>query len=53
MKCIPDIKNAMFYFPFFVAIWFGTTPNNELIDVNFPYFFIQKLFNFYDIVLDN
>ncbi len=47
-----DIKNAMFYFPFFVAIWFGTTSNNELIDVNFPYFFIQKLFNFYDIVLD-
>lgn len=45
-----DIKNAMFHFPFFVALWFGTTPNTDLIDVNFPYFFIQRLFAFYDLV---
>jgi HAD superfamily hydrolase (TIGR01509 family) len=47
-----DIKSAIFYFPFFVAVWFGTTPNSDLIDVNFPYFFIQRLFSFYDIVLE-
>jgi len=39
-----DIKNAISYFPFFVAIWFGTTPEDLLIDKNFPFFFIQKLF---------
>ena len=39
-----DIKDAIRYFPFFVAIWFGTTPQDELIDKNFPFFFIQKLF---------
>jgi hypothetical protein len=31
---------------FFVAIWFGTIDDDELIDMNFPFFFIQKLFNF-------
>lgn len=39
-----DFKNAVCYFPFFVAIWFGTTSQDELIDKNFPFFFIQKLF---------
>jgi beta-phosphoglucomutase-like phosphatase (HAD superfamily) len=41
-----DFKNAICYFPFFVAIWFGTLDENDLIDRNFPYFFINKLFNF-------
>jgi HAD superfamily hydrolase (TIGR01509 family) len=41
-----DIKDAVCYFPFFVAIWFGTTSQEDLIDINFPYFFIQKLFYF-------
>ena len=41
-----DIKDSVSYFPFFVAIWFGTTPQDELIDKNFPFFFIQKLFYF-------
>jgi HAD superfamily hydrolase (TIGR01509 family) len=48
-----DILNSMFYFPLFVAIWFGTTPTSDLIDLNFPYFFIQKLFSFYHLVLKN
>jgi HAD superfamily hydrolase (TIGR01509 family) len=48
-----DIINAMCHFPFFVALWFGTTPNSDLIDLNFPYFFIQRLFSFYDIILEN
>ena len=43
-----DIKDSVCYFPFFVAIWFGTTPQEDLIDINFPFFFIQKLFYFLD-----
>jgi len=43
-----DFKNALCYFPFFVAIWFGTTPQDELIDKNFPFMFIRKLFWFID-----
>jgi HAD superfamily hydrolase (TIGR01509 family) len=45
-----DFKNAVCYFPFFVAIWFGTVPQDELIDKNFPFFFIQKLFFLLDIL---
>lgn len=41
-----DFDYAIQYFPFFVAIWFGTLNEDELIDKNFPFFFIQKLFNF-------
>jgi beta-phosphoglucomutase-like phosphatase (HAD superfamily)/choline kinase len=37
-----DLLNALKYIPFFTAIWFGSTPNDELIDKNFPYFFIKK-----------
>ena len=40
-----DFKNAINYFPFFVAVWFGTVNEDELIDKNFPFFFIQRLFN--------
>ena len=40
-----DIQDAVCYFPFFVSIWFGTTPQDELIDKNFPFFFIQKVFH--------
>ena len=43
-----DLKDAICYFPFFVAIWFGTIPQDDLIDKNFPFFFIQKLFFFFD-----
>jgi beta-phosphoglucomutase-like phosphatase (HAD superfamily) len=42
-----DFENSIYYFPFFVAIWFGTVDDDELIDKNFPFFFIQKLFNFF------
>jgi HAD superfamily hydrolase (TIGR01509 family) len=45
-----DLRSASHYFPFFVAIWFGTTSEDDLIDKNFPYFFIQKLFSFYKLV---
>jgi len=45
-----DIKDAISYIPFFTSIWFGTTPTDELIDKNFPYFFISKLFNLIDLL---
>jgi thiamine kinase-like enzyme len=44
-----DFKNASYYFPFFVAVWFGTISEDELIDKSFPFEFIKKLFNFYSI----
>jgi len=39
-----DIQDALCYIPFFTSVWFGTTPQDELIDKNFPYFFINKTF---------
>ena len=39
-----DVYNSLCYVPFFTAIWFGTLDEDELIDKNFPYFFINKLF---------
>ena len=44
-----DFVNASYYFPFFVAIWFGTLNEDELIDKNFPREFIKKLLYFYTI----
>ena len=40
---IKDLHNSLCYIPFFTAIWFGTIPEDELIDKNWIYFFIQKL----------
>ena len=45
-----DIYNAICYIPFFTSIWFGTTPQDELIDKNFPYFLITKLFYLIEIL---
>lgn len=45
-----DIKDALCYIPYFTAIWFGSTESDELIDKNFPFFFIQKLSYMFDIV---
>ncbi len=39
-----DMKNSFCYVPFFTAVWFGSMREDELIDKNFPFFFIQKLF---------
>lgn len=44
-----DLKMSSYYFPFFVAIWFGTIDQDSLLDKNFPFFFIQRLFNFYSL----
>ena len=40
-----DLYFSLCYVPFFTSIWFGTTPQDELIDANFPYFFITKMFH--------
>ena len=45
-----DIQKAVAYFPFFVAIWFGTTKVEDLIDVNFPYFYIMRYLNFINLI---
>jgi HAD superfamily hydrolase (TIGR01509 family) len=37
-----DLRNAIFYIPFFTAVWFGSLPHEDLIDKNWPFFFIQK-----------
>jgi len=39
-----DFYDAICYIPFFTSIWFGTVPQDELIDKNFPYFLISKMF---------
>jgi len=43
-----DFEYAICYFPLFVAVWFGTTPNEELIDVSFPFLFIQKFISVFE-----
>lgn len=45
-----DIEKAIKFIPFFTAVWFGTTPEDELIDKNFPYFLISKLFYLLEII---
>lgn len=39
-----DIHDAICYIPFFTSVWFGTISQDELIDKNFPYFLISKMF---------
>jgi HAD superfamily hydrolase (TIGR01509 family) len=45
-----DLHYALCYIPFFTAVWFGTVSHDELIDKNFPYFLIQKLFHLLSVV---
>jgi hypothetical protein len=45
-----DFRNAAFYFPFFVAVWFGTLNQEDLIDVEFPLKYITRLFRFYSLM---
>jgi HAD superfamily hydrolase (TIGR01509 family) len=45
-----DIYDAISYVPFFTGVWFGTTPSDELIDKNFPYSFINKMFHLIEII---
>jgi HAD superfamily hydrolase (TIGR01509 family) len=43
-----DLYDALCYIPFFTSVWFGTVPQDELIDKNFPYFLISKMFYLHD-----
>ena len=45
-----DIYDALCYIPFFTSIWFGTIPQDELIDKNFPFFLISKMFYLIEII---
>ena len=45
-----DIYNAICYIPFFTCVWFGTIPQDELIDKNFPYLLISKMFYLIEII---
>jgi HAD superfamily hydrolase (TIGR01509 family) len=50
MEYEKDLLDSIWYVPFFTAVWFGTTPTDDLIDKNFPFFFIQKLFYLQSII---
>lgn len=39
---IRDFTCSILHFPLFVSLWFGTLSQEDLIDKNFPFFFIQK-----------
>jgi len=39
---IQDFICSILHFPLFVSLWFGTLSQEDLIDKNFPFFFIQK-----------
>ena len=50
---IKDFVVAASYFPFFVAIWFGTIDEEKLIDKEFPKKYIKRLFNFYNFIYED
>ena len=45
-----EFRTSAKYFPFFVAMWFGTMPAEELVDKTFPSRFIDKLFSFLEAI---
>ena len=47
-----DFMDAISYFPLFVALWFGTSPEDELIDASFPFVFIQKFLYFVNVYIN-
>lgn len=40
-----DWKLACMHFPFYVAMWFGTTPDDDLVDPGFPRRFVPRAFD--------
>ena len=46
---IDDLKRdwqlACMHFPFYVAMWFGTTPDDQLVDPSFPRRFVPRAFD--------
>ena len=43
---LQDLADSAFYFPLFVALWFGTIAEDELIDKHFPRRFIERWMSF-------
>ena len=39
-----DWQLATLHFPFYVAMWFGTTPDEQLVDPDFPRRFVPRAF---------
>ena len=39
-----DWRLATLHFPFYVAMWFGTTPDEQLVDLDFPRRFVPRAF---------
>jgi beta-phosphoglucomutase len=44
-----DFVHALGYYPFFVAVWFGTLNTEDLIDADFPRVYVQRLFHALDL----
>ena len=40
-----DWQLAAMHFPFYVAMWFGTTPDETLVDPDFPRRFVPRAFD--------
>ena len=40
-----DWQLATLHFPFYVAMWFGTTPDDKLVDPDFPRRFVPRAFD--------
>ena len=40
-----DWKLAAMHFPFYVAMWFGTTPDESLVDPDFPRRYVPRAFD--------
>ena len=45
-----DIYDAVCYIPFFTSIWFGKISQDEIIDKNFQYFLISKMFYLIELI---
>jgi beta-phosphoglucomutase-like phosphatase (HAD superfamily)/thiamine kinase-like enzyme len=41
-----DFKAAVAYYPFFVAIWYGSMESEKLLDKNFPFFYLRRYVRF-------
>jgi len=44
-QCEKDWAIACMYFPIYVAMWFGTTPDEQLVDEMFPRRFVPRAFD--------
>jgi HAD superfamily hydrolase (TIGR01509 family) len=47
-ELLEDVRYSIKFIPVFTSIWFGCVSSDELIDKNWPFFFIQKVFYLLD-----